>query len=140
MSSVEPIDDEEILYRRIPVSTGWYDPIAGLSPQAFAPTHRDKHGISVARARFTTIEGAATSPSQPQKQYYVAVLQPVKNLRLKGMTVVPDPNDDVGAAHSLISSLTYESRNSDQSREQMVLLATKLTSEVKGPFPPNPAV
>ena len=34
----EPIADEELLYRRIPASTGWYDPLAaGLKPEAFAP-------------------------------------------------------------------------------------------------------
>ena len=41
--TVEPIDDGEILYRRIPVSTGWYQPDKQppLEPEAFRPTRSE---------------------------------------------------------------------------------------------------
>jgi hypothetical protein len=32
----EPVADDELLYRRIPVSKGWYDE-KGLSAEAFGP-------------------------------------------------------------------------------------------------------
>jgi hypothetical protein len=47
----EPIADDELLYRRIPVSTGYYSPITNeINSQAFAP-HKteDVTGISLYR-------------------------------------------------------------------------------------------
>ena len=47
--AIEPVDDGEILYRRIPVSTGWYQPDKQppLEPEAFRsitqPAHPPRH-------------------------------------------------------------------------------------------------
>ena len=45
---VPPISDDEILYRRISASTGWYDPsrTPSLEPEAFRPNRNDTSGIS----------------------------------------------------------------------------------------------
>ena len=45
----QPITDEEELYRRIPVSTNWYDPETDPwpSPKAFRPLKGDTTGLSV---------------------------------------------------------------------------------------------
>ncbi len=50
----EPIDDMEILYRRIPVSQGYYDPKVDSkpSPLAFKPTKSDTTGLSLYRAKY----------------------------------------------------------------------------------------
>lgn len=55
--SNEPIqiDDDEILYRRIPVSKEWYvDDV--LYPEAFAPRKEDVTGLSLFRKHFTSLE------------------------------------------------------------------------------------
>ncbi len=72
---IEPVLDEEILYRRIPASTGWYQPNkeSPLDPEAFRPNHDDATGISLSREKYTPIEDAARG--QPEKEYYVAVLR-----------------------------------------------------------------
>ena len=41
----EPVADDELLYRRIPVSTKWYTE-SGLSPEAFDPRRDETTGIS----------------------------------------------------------------------------------------------
>ena len=73
--SVEPILDDEVLYRRIPVSTGWYRPDKEppLDPEAFRPNRYDTTGISLSREKHTPIEEAARG--QPEKDYCVAVFR-----------------------------------------------------------------
>lgn len=75
LDATEPIDDGEILYRRIPVSTGWYqaDKEPPLEPEAFRPNRNDTSGISLSRAKYTSIEEAARG--QPGRSYYVAVFR-----------------------------------------------------------------
>ena len=67
-----PIGNDEILYRKIPVSTGWFD-ANGVSPQAFKPRECDTDGISVDRAKHRTI--AAAAQGQSARGYVVAVLR-----------------------------------------------------------------
>lgn len=86
-SGNEPIDDNEILYRRIPVSMGWYDK-NGLSPEAFEPRGGETTGISISRRKYTSLEEAAKGPSK--QGYHVAVLR-AGDLRAQGIEVVPRP-------------------------------------------------
>mgnify|MGYP001585539532 CR=1 FL=1 len=70
------ISDDELLYRRIPVSQGWYDPENELppSPKAFRPNEaRDKTGLSVFRARYVTVRDLTQNRSG--NRYYIAVLR-----------------------------------------------------------------
>lgn len=71
----EPVDDEELLYRRVPASLGWYSPTTGvISSEAFGPhKNRDVSGLSVTRAKYKSIEEAARG--RPGKSYYVVVLR-----------------------------------------------------------------
>jgi len=128
----EPIADDEILYRRIPVSQNWYDPNVSPKPssQSFHPTKYDTTGLSLSRGKYTTIEEAAQGTAG--KSYYVAVLQ-AGDLRAQGITLLPKPEvDDPG--HCEIPSLTYQDRNTDQSLESKTLLAEQLCLRVEGPF------
>src|SRR5262249_15131074 len=84
----EPVADEEIIYRRVPVSkTDWYCR-GDLSPEAFDPLKDEHTGISVSRAKHTSIEQAAQGRSK--SGYYVAVYR-VADLRAHGIDVVPRP-------------------------------------------------
>jgi hypothetical protein len=132
LESVEPIDDGEILYRRIPVSTGWYQPDKQppLEPEAFRPTRYDTTGISLSRAKYTTIEQAARG--QPGKSYYVAEFR-AGDLRTAGMEVDAKPIEG-NRGHSEISNLTYENRRSKQAVEWQFQLANPLCLGIQGPF------
>lgn len=69
----EAIGDDELLYRRVPASMGWYSPEMPLNSQALAPRRDDVTGLSVSRQKYKSIEAAAKGPSR--HEYYVAVLR-----------------------------------------------------------------
>lgn len=128
----EPVADDEVLYRRIPVSMGWYSS-AGLSPEAFDPRKDEISGLSVYRAKYKTLEEVARGKSK--QGYFVAVLR-AGDLRRLGIDVEPKPElDDPG--HAELPGLTCLNRLDPTSQEQKVLLA-KSSQEVCDPFVPCP--
>jgi hypothetical protein len=134
----EPVLDEELLYRRIPVSTGWYDAnrTPPLEPEVFRPNRNDKTGISLARAKYKAIQQAASG--RPGKQYHVAVLR-AGDIRSHGMEIAARPlPDDPG--HAEITSLTYDNRKSKQAIEWRTLLAERLCLQIEGPFSTPPSL
>lgn len=84
----EPIDDDEMIFRRVPVSMGWYSPETGCSPQAFAPRRDDDTGICFVRQKYSTAEEAGRGSSK--KGYWIIPLNAGK-LRKRGIEVVPRP-------------------------------------------------
>jgi len=130
-----PIADEELLFRRVPASMGWYDPTTGvLSPEAFHPNkQRDATGISVSREKFKSIEEAARG--LPGKSYYVAVLC-AGDLRRNGIEVVPRPETQAGydPAHAELPNLNASSYKADETLERQRVLVEELCLRVKGPF------
>lgn len=135
IDGTDPIDDEEILYRRIPVSQGWYNSNADPhpSPQAFRPRDDDITGISLCRGGlYNTVEQAGHGPSK--KGYFVAVLK-AGDLRKLGFDVVPRPNDVING-HVEIPALTASNRDTDSALNIMTALANKLCLRVEGPFSP----
>lgn len=123
----EPIEDDELLYRRIP--TVWQSE-SGISDQAFAP-HKteDPTGLSVTRAKYKSLHEAANG--RPGKSYYVAVLQ-AGDLRENGVEVVPRPlPDDPG--HAELPALNSADRKNDEVLKfQKVLVNVVL--RIEGPF------
>ena len=73
----DPVTDDELLYRRIPESTGWYDPRTGtVNPEAFAPhKEHDRTGLSVTRAKYRGSSYNEAMRGRSGKTYYVAVLR-----------------------------------------------------------------
>jgi hypothetical protein len=129
----DPIDDEELLYRRIPVSQNWYDPASTLppSPKAFKP-HRtnDASGLSLYRARFKTAQEVAANDREAR--FYVAVLK-AGDLRRRGVEVLPRPlPGDPG--HAELPDLRSDNR--DQTRcLELQLALTRLCVSIEGPYP-----
>ena len=134
---VAPVTDDELLYRRIPASTGWYDERTGyLSPQAFGPhKERDQTGLSVSRARFRGSERDEALRGRPGKTYYVAVLR-AGELRRCGIEVEARPQTPVGydRAHAELSDLRSETRKWNETLQRQELLAEELCIRVEGPF------
>jgi hypothetical protein len=129
----EPVANEELIYRRIPESTGWYSP-NGISPRAFDPHNTDKTGISLSRAKYKSVEEAARG--RPGKSYYVAIFR-AGDLRNRGIFIEPRPRpDDPG--HAELPDLRADNRKDKETLERMQVLTT-LSLEVRGPFPsPEP--
>jgi len=129
----EPVADHELLYRRIPAASGFYDPQVDPNPSslAFRPTKNDKSGLSLWRAEYKSIEESGRG--REGKRYFVAVLR-AGDLRRLGMEVLPAPlENDPG--HCEIVELTYDNRKAMPFREWQVLLAEQLCLRVEGPFP-----
>ncbi len=127
----DPIAADELLYRRVPVSTNWYDPDSDvLEPQAFDPHRKnDVTGISISRKKHKSLIEAARG--QPGKSYYVAVIC-AGDLQAKKIKVVPrqQPNDP---GHAELPDLNSENRKSDEALELKRVLV-ELTRSVEGPF------
>ena len=126
----EPITDEEMLYRRVPASAGWYSPESGLKPEAFAP-HKtlDTTGLSLSRAKYKSAEDAAQG--QPGKSYYVVVLR-AADLREQGIAVEPQPlPGDPG--HAELPGLNANNRKQDLTLERQRNLVN-MALRVEGPF------
>ena len=131
----EPIADEELLYRRIPVSMGWYGE-GRLSPEAFGARSDELTGISIYRAKYKSLDEVAKGKGK--KGYFVAVFR-AGDLRQQGIEVAPSPNTPEGhdPAHAELPGLTALNRDSDSALEQRLALST-LAIDVKGPFVATP--
>ena len=128
----EPVADDELLYRRIPVSKGWWCTESGLSPEAFDPLKDESTGISVYRGKYKSVEETAKGLSK--KGYFVAVFR-TGDLRKHGIEVLPRPeSNDPG--HAELPELTCCNRLDPETQERKLKLA-KLWLEVKGPFLPT---
>lgn len=127
-NGLDPIADDELLYRRVPLS--WYDAATGLNDQAFAPhKERDKTGLSVTRAKYKTINDAAKGT--PGKSYYIAVLR-AGDLRNAGIEVEPRPGvDDPG--HTELPQLNAQTCKDDITLERQRALK-QLCVDIAGPF------
>lgn len=126
----DPVADDELLYRRIPGSSGWYSPQDGFKPEAFAPHKKnDATGLSVHRAKYKSLNEAAIG--QPGKSYYVAVLR-ARDLRQQGIEIVPRPlPHDPG--HAELPDLNSSNRKTARTLELQRIL-TEICLKVEGPF------
>jgi hypothetical protein len=118
LDGTEPIADHELLYRRIPISQGWYDPAIDPKPllQAFRPRSDDVTGISVVRGEpYNTAEQGAQGSSK--SGYFVLVLR-AGDLRAHGIDVVPRPVEGI-SGHAEITNLTAMNRDTDQAQRIM---------------------
>lgn len=127
----ESISDNEIVYRRIPVSRGYYSQDTGLSPQAFRPDKCDISGISFTREHSRTPEEEALS-GESSSGYYIARLR-VSSIRAAGLDIHPAPTPE-NPGHCEISSMRAEMRRTDACREAELILKSKCLLDVVGPL------
>ncbi len=130
-AGTDRVADDELLYRRIPVSTGWYTQ-GELSPEAFNPREDEITGISVYRDKYKSIQEAARGKSK--QGYYVAVLR-AGDLRKNGLEVVSRPRQN-DPGHAELPDLTCDNRLTQEALERKLRLTT-LCVRVEGPFPPT---
>lgn len=126
----EPISDDEILYRRVPVSMKWVTQ-EDVKPEAFRPREEDTTGLSVSRKKFLTVEQAAKGTSK--QGYYVLELR-AGDMRKSGIDVEPRPIEQT-PGHSEIPSLAYQDPEPDDAMAQRMRLAKELVIKIHGPFP-----
>ena len=129
----DPVSDDELIYRRIPVSQGYYDPrVAPVpSPLALSPLVTTPPDSRCIARKYTSLETAARG--RPGKSYYIAVLR-AGDLRAAGIEVVSRLLEDA-PGHAEIPGLTHEHRKSMPYFEWQTLLAEELCLRVEGPYP-----
>jgi hypothetical protein len=130
-NGVEPIADDELLFRRVPMSMLWYDPVTRiLKPEAFGPNKkRDTTGISVSRQKYKSAELAARG--RPGKAYCIAVLR-AGDIKRLGIMVEPRPitNDPGHAELPQLNAETYKDSATLERQRQLVSVCLR----VEGPF------
>lgn len=109
----EPVGDDELLYRRIPVSMGWYTK-RGLSPEAFHPRKNETSGISLFRNKYKSIQEVARGKSGGG--YFVSVLRAGDLIR-EGIEVVPRPKPPNDLGHVELPGLTRDNRRTPEAYE-----------------------
>jgi hypothetical protein len=131
---IEPIADDELLYRRVPASMPWYDVVTQeLRPEAFQPhKQRDVTGISLWRGKLKSMPEAAKG--QPGKSYYLALLR-AGDVRRAGMIVAPRPDLPGGydPAHAELPELNASNYKDTVTLERQRILVS-LCRSVEGPF------
>lgn len=109
----EPVEKNELLFRRIPVSMGWCDE-NGVSPEAFDPRPDDTSGISLYREKYKSLQEVARGKSR--KGYFVGVLL-AGDLTDRGLVAVPRPEED-DRGHVELPSLRFDNRRTPEASEQ----------------------
>lgn len=125
----EPIEEDELLYRRVPVSKGWISS-GSVKPEAFQPLPIDETGLSVFRAKFLSVEEASRGKSK--HGYWVLELR-AADLQAAGIDIVPKPVPDV-PGHAELPSLRFQDVETDASISQRLTLAKELIAKIHGPF------
>lgn len=132
----EPIEDDEIVYRRISVGSLWYDPVLqDISLNAFKPRREEESGISLMRAKYLNPE--RTAAGGPGKAYYIVEIR-AGDLRHHHIGIEPDPLTDPDLpGHCQIPDLNIRNYNSSPLvvEGKMMLIASQLCGRVYGPFP-----
>jgi hypothetical protein len=107
MDEKEPVDDSEFVYRRIHPS--FCNPNLALAIQrdAFRPTEDDTTGLSVLRALFARPVDTLTNLDHARAKVYYVVRLAVRDLRNRGLTVVPEPDPSGPPGHAVIPELSW---------------------------------
>lgn len=126
----EPIDDAEVLLRRIPAAFR-ADPVGPPQLDAFLPHRtRDPDGLSVTRRKYALPEAVGrTAPAG--KACYVGCLT-ASLIRSVGLDVVPDPQP-ANPGHAVIVGLDSASRGDPNTRLKAKRLLDGCT-DLAGPF------
>ena len=110
----EPIADDEIVYRRVSDTSGWYDPNSDrpVAWAAFRPNEKDLDGISVWRAKYKSPAEVAATQARPERRYFILVLRAAR-LRESGIEVKPSPQLG-GPGHATLANLNKEQYERDR--------------------------
>jgi hypothetical protein len=130
-SKIDPVEDDEILCRRIPFL--WYDSqkTPPISSVAFTPNKNDDDGISLWRKKHLKTCAAVAATGRVGKEYYVAMLR-AGDLKARGIEVV-SADDQTG--HVSIPILNADDRRTPRVKQLVQQIASDLCIGVEGPFP-----
>ena len=127
----EDINDDEILFRRIPVSKGWYSESDNyVMSEAFAPIKLDVTGLSLTRAKYISSEEVGKSGSS-KLGYFVVQLR-AGDLRRANIRIFPKPEPG-NPGHCELPDLRFDIADTEAAE----VIKEKLSNhclKVEGPF------
>ncbi|HZL37371.1 MAG TPA: hypothetical protein VFC78_18780 [Tepidisphaeraceae bacterium] len=129
----EPIDPNEIVYRRVPAGT-IYKPNREppLSQKAFSPRDVDKDGVSIMRGSYVSGPEEAAAEGLAGMQFHVIAFR-AGDLIAEGMMLKPDPIPGC-PGHALVANINASNR--DLPAIQALLdRSRRLNFSAHGPFP-----
>ena len=131
----EPIDPDEIIYRRVPIGSV-YKPNRNpaLSQKAFSPRNCDSDGVSVIRAKFLNGPRDAAAEGCLGMEFYVIEFR-AGDLQGAGATIMPDPELDC-VGHALVTNINAANRDLSET-QSLMQRCRNLTYRAHGPFPGN---
>ena len=133
MSDVAPpIDPEEFLLRRIPITGGYFDPKKSppVQPGAFRPNAGDTDGISIYRERLLSASELVARSKRPPGTTKVARLL-AKDLLALGVTLEPKQEEDDLPGHVVIPEVNYLDYDSrDPARNQRPTMLCKSLADL----------
>lgn len=126
----ELIVHDEILYRRISVSGGHYQPQRNpkFSPNALLPNKGDLDGISLYRSKYVSAEKVGVS-GKLGKVYWVVAFKAASFFK-HGFSILPC-EDDFCPRHVVISEMNFARR---EALEEAALLIRLESLSIEGPF------
>lgn len=130
---IEPISDDELLYRRIPESSNpqLYHKDSGLSPKAFRPNRNDTTGLSIYRAKdYNNSPKRAASTGRAGKKYYIAIL---RAFDIKQFCTIKPTLEPQNPGHAELLELRYDNARDENSTTLQIKLRD-LCICVEGPF------
>lgn len=115
---VPPIDPDEFLLRRIPITGGYFDPKKSppVQPGAFRPNSGDTDGISIYRERLISAFELVTKTKRPPGSTMVARFR-ASDLQAIGVALEPKQEQGDLPGHVVIPEVNhadYASRDSDK--------------------------
>ncbi len=122
MDENEPVDDSELIYRRI--HPNFYNPALRVAvlPEAFRPSRNDTTGLSVLRACFAKPQDTLANRDPAKVSgYYVARLS-VRELQNLGLTVEPEPAPDGPPGHAVIPELSWQAYQAQKQHGKLILV------------------
>jgi hypothetical protein len=131
----EPIDPDEIVYRRVVDRSGFYksDRQPPLSDSAFKPAPRDTDGISFTRAKYVSADPILAAAGGYQGKNYFVIEMRADDLMSLGVTFKPRPlPDDPG--HTVIPELNIKVIDAP-SAVMIRDRARRLPFKAHGPYP-----
>jgi len=132
--ATEPIDKNELVYRRITVSSNYFKATRTppLSASAFKPVSRDTDGISLTRKNYVSSPKDAAAGGFLGKDYYVIEMR-AGDIESIGVTIKPDPKPG-NIGHAIIPEIRIQDADTDRVLEAMNA-ARNLPFACHGPFP-----
>jgi hypothetical protein len=127
MGEEGPVDPSEIILRRIPGSSDYYNPSLADPVLAFAfrPTPQDIDGISLYRELFVSPEQVASKARKPASSYVVARLLASDILAL-GLTIAPTPGDGSLPGHVSIPEISWPAYNDRSKKPRLAEMNKRL--------------